>query len=145
MVPCKGADEVLSILNFSYCSHTKLGAMPSRQCSPAFIISTLRIISVNSTEREPTKTAETGPRYNRLTYKNNRNWGTTWKPTTLKIHGGWVGGEGQAVVEGNKNNWTLKCNVTWRPPAHSNSYSQPCLKKNVFCFFRPSASRKPHL
>ena len=48
--------------------------------------------------------AETEPRYNRLTYINNRNSGTTSNPTTQKTHGGWVGGEGQAIAEGNRNN-----------------------------------------
>ena len=33
-----------------------------------------------------------------------------------KKHAGRVGGAGQAMAEGNKNNWTLKRHVTWRPP-----------------------------
>ena len=49
------------------------------------------------------------------------------------------------MAEGNENNWTPKCHVTWRAPTHLNPYSQPCVRKNVFCFFHSSASRKPHL
>ena len=47
--------------------------------------------------------------------------------------------------KGIKNNWTLKCHVTWRPPTHLNPYSKPCVRKKVFCFFHFSASGKPHL
>ena len=45
---------------------------------------------------------------------------------------------------GNKNNWTLKHHVTWRLPAHSNLKLPSVCEKNVFRFFRSSASRKPH-
>ena len=64
MVPCKGADEVLLSLNnlFSYCSHTKLGATPSRPCSLTFIISNYESLVLQHQKRA-NKTAETEPRY----------------------------------------------------------------------------------
>ena len=49
-----------------------------------------------------------------------------------------------AAHHGNKNNWTLKHHVTWRLPAHSNLKLPSVCEKNVFRFFRSSASRKPH-
>ena len=48
-----------------------------------------------------------------------------------------MGGEVQAMAEGNKNNWTLKRHVTWGSPTHSNPYSQPCVRKTSFASFVP--------
>ena len=122
-------------------SHTQLGAMPSRPCSPTFIMLTLQSLVLQHQKRT-NKTAETEPRYNALTYKNNRNYGTTWNHTPQKTHGGWVGGEGQAMAEGNKNNWTLKRNMTWRPLAHLNTYSQLCVRKTFSASFIPQPTEK---
>ena len=104
--------------------------MPGRQCSPTFIISTLWIISVNSTKRELTKTAETEPRYNRLTYKNNRNWDTTWKPTTQKTHGG-CSGKVRQWWKATKT--TELWNAMWpEDPLHTQTHTPSRVLKKTF-------------
>ena len=42
-----------------------------------------------------------------------------------------------AAHHGNKNNWTLKHHMTWRPPAHSNLNSHLCVRKTFFASFVP--------
>ena len=49
-----------------------------------------------------------------------------------------------AAHHGNKNNWTLKHHMTWRPPRTLEPKLPSVCEKNVFRFFRSSASRNPH-
>ena len=42
-----------------------------------------------------------------------------------------------AAHHGNKNNWTLKHHVTWRPPAHSNPNSDMWVRKTFFVSLVP--------
>ena len=60
-------------------------------------------------------------------------------------HAGRVGGAGQAMAEGNKNNWTPKRHVTWRPHHTLEPILPTVCEKYVFRFIRSSASGKPHL
>ena len=64
---------------------------------------------------------------------------------TPNTHEGWVGGAGQAMVDGNKNKRTPKHHVT-----HSTLHTlKPILpvefEKNIFCFICSSASINPLL
>ena len=72
-------------------SHTQLGAMPSRPCSPTFIMLTLQSLVLQHQKRT-NKTPETEPRYNTLTYKNT---GTKALLEILQpkkhMEGGWAG------------------------------------------------------
>ena len=68
-------------------------------------------------------------------YTNNHNYGTTLNPK--KKHEGRVGEASQAMADGNKINWTLKHDVTWRLHVHLNPYSQPCVKKTFSAPFDP--------
>lgn len=55
-----------------------------------------------------------------------------------------VGGAGQTMAEGYKNNWTLKCHMTWRLPAHVNPYlTLPCVRKTYSTSFFPQSSKNP--
>lgn len=55
------------------------------------------------------------------------------------------GGAGQAMVDGNKNNRTLKRHVSWRPLHNTLEPILPAVcQKKVFCFFRFSANEKPN-
>ena len=53
------------------------------------------------------------------------------------------GGAGQAMVDGNKNNRTLKTMWAEDPCTLEPILPAVCQKK-VFCFFRFSANEKPH-
>ena len=85
----------------------QLGAMPSRSCSLTFTIRP-QITGIIAQKELINGWQETETRY-----KNNQNY----------------------MVDGNKSNCSLKRNETWRSLAHSNPYSQPCVRKTVCASF----------
>ena len=85
----------------------QLGAMPSRSCSLTFTKKP-QFTSIIAQKELINGWQETEARY-----KNNQNY----------------------TVDGNKSNCSLKRNETWRSLAHSNPYSQPCVRKTVCASF----------
>ena len=73
MVPCKGADEVLLILNNSVTVLTQNWEPCQADHAARPLLYQHHKSLVLQHQKRANKTAETEPGYNRLTYKNNRN------------------------------------------------------------------------
>ena len=73
MVPCKGADEVLLILNNSVTVLTQNWEPCQADHAAQPLLYQHHKSLVLQHQKRANKTAETEPGYNRLTYKNNRN------------------------------------------------------------------------